>query len=340
MISEQTSVQRPSLDPKELEGALRVGAVLCDSLARVIRGRSDTIRLVVTALLADGHALLEDYPGSGKTTLAKTLGRLISKDHNSDTHILPFRRIQFTPDMLPGDVLGVNIFDPKTGTFNFLHGPIFAHVVLADEINRTGPKVQAAFLECMAEKQVTLDNITHPLDELFFVLGTQNPLDLAGTYALPQVQLDRFIFKIPMSYVDAATEFEILAEHDEIRKTSETVSPVCTRSDILSARRVCRQVFIHPALRSAIVDISQATRETPLIQFGASTRAALMLQSAIKAFALVNGRDYAVEDDLKYVAPFVLLHRLRFHPGAGDPRVALERLMEPHIEKLIRSSLR
>jgi len=320
---------------------------LCSSLEKVIRGRSDTIKLVIAGLIADGHVLLEDYPGSGKTTLSKTLGRLIAPDpaaggrypSRSSDPILPFRRIQFTPDMLPGDVLGVNIFDPKNGQFSFMHGPVFAHIVLADEINRTGPKVQAAFLECMAEKQVTLDNVTRPLDQLFFVLGTQNPLDIAGTYPLPQVQLDRFLLKVPMSYVDATTEREILAQHDSIQANSEHIAPVCTRSDVLAVREACIHVHVSENLRAAIVAIIQATRNNPLIQFGASTRAALMLQTAIKAWALISGRDFATEDDLKSMAPYVLLHRLRFHAGAGEPSEALSRLMQPHLEALIRKGV-
>lgn len=320
---------------------------LCSALEKVIRGRSDTIRLVVAALVADGHVLLEDYPGSGKTTLSKTLGRLIAADDSarnkypsvSSDPIVPFRRIQFTPDMLPGDVLGVNIFDPKVGQFYFMHGPVFAHVVLADEINRTGPKVQAAFLECMAEKQVTMDNVTRPLDQLFFVLGTQNPLDIAGTYPLPQVQLDRFLLKVPMSYVDSANECEILENYSSIKDASISIDPVCTRSDILDARKACEEVHIAAPLRQAIIDIVQSTRGNPMIQFGASTRAALMLQSAVKAWALTNGRSHATEDDLRYMAPYVLLHRLRFHAGAGEPGKALEVLMQPSIEKLVRRTL-
>lgn len=314
---------------------------LTDGLTTVIKGRDDTIKLVLSALVADGHVLLEDYPGSGKTTLTKTLGGLIAKDGNEvdGDHVLPFRRIQFTPDMLPGDVLGVNIFEPKTGRFDFLHGPIFAHVVLADEINRTGPKVQAAFLECMAEKQVTIDNVTYPLDELFFVVGTQNPLDIAGTYPLPLVQLDRFLFKIPMSYVDAETEYDILAQHDTIKRAVVEVKPVCSRSDIIHARSVAQNVYIAPALRKAVVDIVQATRNNTLLQFGASTRAAIMLQEALRGWALVNERDYCKEDDLKFLAQFVLLHRLRFHGGAGEPAEALKQLMNPHIEALIAAGL-
>lgn len=319
-----------------MDAALDTGHRLVEALSRVIRGQRDTIKLVVCALLADGHALLEDYPGSGKTTLAKTLGRLIAVDRTST--FLPFRRIQFTPDMLPGDVLGVNVFEPQSGKFNFISGPVFAHIVLADEINRAGPKVQAAFLESMAEKQITIDNVTHRLDPLFFVLGTQNPLDMAGTYPLPLVQLDRFLMKIPMRYVDAATEVTILEDHARIRDAMENISPVCRREEILQARLAVEKIIIQPHLREAIVNLVQETRRSPLLQFGASTRAALMLQSAIRAWALINGRSFATEDDLKAVCPYVLLHRMRFHPGAGSPMEALNQIVAPVMERLIRAT--
>ena len=325
----------------QFEQAIKVARALSDGLSKVIRGRADTIRFVVTALLADGHILLEDYPGSGKTTLSKTLGRLISKDGHESVgeHILPFRRIQFTPDMLPGDVLGVNIFEPKSGTFRFQHGPVFAHIVLADEINRTGPKVQAAFLECMAEKQVTIDNVTYPLDQLFFVVGTQNPLDIAGTYPLPLVQLDRFLLKVPMSYVDTKTELEILRDHEKISESVDHIASVCSRSEVLAARGAVQNVHVSDNLREALVNIVQSTRGNSLIQWGASTRAALMLQRAVRAYALINSRDYATEDDLKQIAPYVLLHRLKFHGAAGDPKIALQQLMAPHIENLVRKGV-
>lgn len=320
--------------------AIKTAQSLTSALERVIKGRADTIKLLISALLADGHVLLEDYPGSGKTTLTKTLGRLISNSTSSKgaEHILPFRRIQFTPDMLPGDVLGVNIFDPKSGTFHFMHGPVFAHVVLADELNRTGPKVQAAFLECMAEKQVTIDNATYALDKLFFVVGTQNPLDIAGTYPLPLVQLDRFMLKVPMQYVDAKSEYEILENYSEIAETALNIEAVCTRDDVLQSRTATENVHLSANLRSCIIEIVQASRNNPLLQFGASTRAALMLQSASKAWALINGRDYASEEDLKTMAPYVLLHRLKFHAGAGNAKHALEQMMAPAFESLIAKS--
>lgn len=312
--------------------AFQIAERLSKSLTSVIRGRNDTIKLVLTGLFADGHVLLEDYPGSGKTTLTKTLGRLISAQSKFE----PFRRIQFTPDLLPGDVLGVNVFEPKNGTFRFIQGPIFAHVVLADELNRAGPKVQSAFLECMAEKQVTIENQTYKLDDLFFVVGTQNPIDVAGTYPLPLVQLDRFLLKVPMPYVDASTEEQILREHGDIREGSISISPVCSREDILACRKLCKAVKITDGLRKGIVEIVQSTRGNNLIQWAASTRAAIMLQDAVRGFALVSGRDYATEDDLVAVAPFALLHRLKFHPGAGEPKKLLRDLMAPAIEKLAR----
>ena len=319
------------------EQAIEVVKRLEVSLEKVIRGRTDTVRLVLTGLVANGHVLLEDYPGSGKTTLAKTLGRSIdcSRSDAASRGIIPFRRIQFTPDLLPSDVLGVNVFEPKSGSFRFQHGPIFAHVLLADEINRTGPKVQAAFLECMAERQVTLDNVTYPLDELFFVIGTQNPLDLAGTYPLPLVQLDRFLLRIPMRYVDATTELEILRDADSIQDHVDHVTPIVTREEILNARKAVQQVQVADVVRQTIVGIVQATRNNPILQFGASTRAAIMFQRAVAGWALCNGRDYVTEDDVRDIAPHVLMHRLRFHPGAGTPQQAFAELLRPHLENLV-----
>ena len=324
----------PASSDTDFSFAHSISHTLIDGVASVVKGRNDTITKIIAALLADGHVLLEDYPGSGKTTLAKALGKLIAPAA-SNKDIVQFRRIQFTPDLLPGDVLGVSIFDQKSSEFRFLPGPIFAHVVLADEINRTGPKVQAAFLECMAEKQVTIDNQTHRLDDLFFVIGTQNPIDMAGTYPLPQVQLDRFLFKISMPYVDAATELLLLEEHNTIVETASHLSAVITRDDVIKARRIVQNVTVHPSIQKGIVNIVQATRGNTAIQYGVSTRAALMVQQAIKAFAVIAGRDYCTEDDLKIALPAVLGHRIKFHQSAGHPAEALARLTDPFLEQVI-----
>jgi len=333
--------KRLSMDRENtIKQAIVTLATLTESIEKIIRGRRDTIDLVLTGLVSGGHVLIEDYPGSGKTTLAKTLGRLIASSPQSDvkSHILPFRRIQFTPDLLPSDVLGVNIFDPNTGTFRFQHGPIFAHVVLADEINRTGPKVQAAFLECMAERQVTIDNVTHSLDRFFFVIGTQNPLDLAGTYPLPLVQLDRFLLRIPMSYVGAETELEILKDSSQIEKSSSEVVPVVSREEVIIAQHATAMVHVDQSLLEVIVGLVQETRQSLDLQFGASTRAAIMLKNAVASWALIKGRDYATEDDLKFLAPFVLLHRLKFIPGSEQPKQIFEGILEKQIEKFTRNA--
>ena len=322
-------------DTDNFESAYKTVNELINGLKRAIMGRDDTLKLLITALMADGHVLVEDYPGSGKTTMTKTLGGLIRQDN--DSQVAPYSRIQFTPDMLPGDVLGVTIFNRESNSFHFKPGPVFANIVLADEINRTGPKVQAAFLECMAEKQVTIDNATYKLDDLFFVVGTQNPLDIAGTYPLPIVQLDRFLLKIPMGYVNEETELQILEEHGAIKEASSNPTPVCTRSEVLEARKMADKVKLNQNLRRAMVEIVQATRGNPLLRYGASTRAALMLQAATKAYALVNNRSYATEDDLKFIAPYVLLHRLSFQ--TNDAKGALQELMAPAMEGLIGGAL-
>ncbi len=308
-------------------------------LRNIIKGRDDTIDLVLTGLFADGHVLLEDYPGSGKTTLAKTLGNLINCPENNSAEVTlsPFRRVQFTPDLLPTDVLGVNIFEPKSGSFIFQQGPIFSHILLADEMNRTGPKVQAAFLECMAERQVTIDNKTYPLDDLFFVLGTQNPLDLAGTYPLPMVQLDRFLLKIPMNYVSREMELVILKESDKIKENVENISPIVSRDDVLNARKEIKNMSISNSILECIVSIVQDTRVNPIFQYGASTRAAIMFKQALASFAMIKGRDFVTEDDVKHLAPYVLLHRLKINAGAGEPKKVFTEFVEKHIEKLVRN---
>ena len=309
-------------------------------VAAQILGRDEVIELVLAALLADGHVLLEDFPGSGKTTLAKALGHSIVDDRPED-EIADFRRIQFTPDLLPSDVTGVAVFDAATSRFTFRHGPIFAHVVLADEINRTSPKVQAAMLEAMGEKQVTVDNATHRLDELFFVIATQNPLDLAGTYPLPVAQLDRFLFKIRMLHIDREAELDVLATRRERRDAEREDLPKVTRAELLEARRAVDEgIAIHPGVRDCLVDVSRALRADPRVLQGNSTRSLVVLLPALQARALLRGRDHVTTDDLEALLPRVLGHRVELAPEAPDFDEVLRDALAAPLERLSRSTLR
>ncbi len=319
-----------------MNAAIATTAQLTEALNKVVLGRADTVKAVVTSLIAGGHVLIEDYPGSGKTTLARTLGRLIAPPNSFADHLSMFKRIQFTPDMLPSDVLGVTIFEPNTATFRFSPGPVFAHIVLADELNRTGPKVQAAFLECMAEKQVTIEGVTKRLDPLFFVIATQNPLDIAGTYPLPMVQLDRFMIRVPMNYVDSSTELEILKKAAQISIDSYAIKPIISFDEIIAAQQAIANVMIKEPIQRAIVDLVQRTRRDSSLALGASTRAAVLLQQALKGYAIVHGREFVIEDDLKELAPLVLMHRLKFHGSSNEQKVSFQRLLDGVIEQLVR----
>ncbi len=308
-------------------------------LKLAVRGRDEVIELLLVALLADGHVLLEDFPGSGKTTLARALGEAITTD-GGDSHIASFRRIQFTPDLLPSDVTGTTVFEPQTHAFVFRRGPVFAHVVLADEINRTSPKVQAAMLEAMAEKQVTIDDTSHPLDELFFVIATQNPLDLAGTYPLPRPQLDRFLFKIRMTHIARADELQVLGDYPAPRLQRAAELPGAKRSEVIAARTVLRaEVALHTAVREALVDIAAALRNDNRLVSGVSTRALVLLLPALQARALLKGRDYVGPEDVAALAPHVFQHRIEPAPGIDDTAPVVRDAMTPAIEKLARLSL-
>ena len=305
-----------------------------------VRGRDEVIELVLVALLADGHVLLEDYPGSGKTTLAKALGDAI-EDDGSDDQIASFRRIQFTPDLLPSDITGTTVFDPNTNRFFFRPGPVFAHVVLADEINRTSPKVQAAMLEAMGEKQATVDNETHTLDDLFFVIATQNPLDLAGTFPLPSPQLDRFLFKIEMKHVDRASELDVLSSIAERRSGPGHELPRAHRGELLAARRtVEEQVYVAQEIREALVDVAAATREHPHVLQGVSTRSLVMALPALQARALLRGRSFVSAEDLEALAPAIFGHRLELTPAANGAAEVVRECLVGALEKLARASLR
>ena len=338
----------------ELDAARATLLKLVNIVKTKVIGRDEVIELCVIALVADGHVLLEDFPGSGKTKLAKTLGEAIvgqmppnvsDDESGAESGIAAFRRIQFTPDLLPSDVTGVPIFDPRNNSFHFRRGPIFAHVVLADEINRTSPKVQSAMLEAMGEKQVSVDNTTYPLGELFFVIATQNPLDLVGTYPLPTPQLDRFLFKLTMQHIDREAELEVLSTHLDRQQTFHDDEAVHSRTvsqiDLLHARRIIdSEVEISSAVKVALVDISRDLRSDPRVLQGNSTRSIVLMLPALKAAAALDGRNYVSAADIEKLLPRVFAHRLELAPGAGDVNALLRELMLPSMEQLARSTLR
>ncbi|MEW6278596.1 MAG: AAA family ATPase [Candidatus Eremiobacterota bacterium] len=308
-------------------------------LKHAIRGRDDVIELLLVALMADGHVLLEDYPGSGKTTLAKTLGEAIADDSPGEL-IAPFRRIQFTPDLLPSDITGVSVFEPDTGSFVFRPGPLFAHVVLGDEINRTSPKVQSAMLEAMAEKQVTVDNVSYKLDDLFFVIATQNPRDQAGTYPLPVAQLDRFLFKIRMTHIDRDAELDVLNSYKD-RRSADGNLPGVTRSEVVQARRaVDEHVYIHPNVHTCLVDVARALRASPQVLQGVSTRSLVLLLPALQACALLRGRNYVLPEDVAHLSPHVFTHRMELAPGSENPHQLIRECSKPALEQLSRQTLK
>ncbi len=324
----------------DLNGAYSVVQRLRTRLQTAVRGRDEVIDLLVIALLADGHMLLEDYPGSGKTTLAKALGDCIIDD-KPDDDISTFRRIQFTPDLLPSDVTGTTIFDPNTNKFFFRAGPIFAHVVLADEINRTSPKVQSAMLEAMAEKQTTVDNRTRKLDELFFVIATQNPLDLAGTFPLPSAQLDRFLFKVKMHHIHREAELEVLASFKARRAGAGSDLARVTRTEIVDARNVVEgQIHVAPEVRECLVDIAGRTRSDPRILQGASTRSLVLMIPALQARALTRVRDYVNAEDVEALSTFIFGHRLELAPGTDNVDAVLRECLTDPLERLARSTMK
>jgi MoxR-like ATPase len=293
--------------------AREVVSHLTANVERVISGKPDAIRLAVIALLAEGHLLIEDVPGVGKTMLAKALARSID---------CPMHRIQFTPDLLPGDVTGVSVFDQRTGTFEFRPGAVFASIVLGDEINRASPKTQSALLEAMEEQQVTVDGRTYPLPQPFMVIATQNPVEMEGTYPLPEAQRDRFCLQISIGYPDRSSEVAMLDSHDTADPLS-AISAVTDGDTVTALRRVARAMFVSEAVKRYVVDIVSATRQDPLLRLGASPRASVHLVQAAKALGLVKGRDHVLPDDVQALAVPVLSHRVLLSPHAHlDHRTA------------------
>lgn len=270
------------------------------NINKVMIGKEDVATLSLVALLAQGHVLLEDVPGVGKTMLVRTLAKSLDCD---------FRRIQFTPDLLPSDVTGVSIYNPKELEFEFRGGPIFGNIILADEINRTSPKTQSSLLEAMEEKNVTIDGKTKPLKQPFFVMATQNPIEYEGTYPLPEAQLDRFILKLKMGYPTFTEELEML-ERTSSNHPIESIEAVIDRDQLVEIQEEVKDVYIDRNVQQYIINLVTRTRENDAIYLGVSPRGSIALMKAAKAYAYIYGRDYVLPDDVKYLAPFVLSHRI------------------------------
>ena len=276
------------------------------NIQRAIQGKSEVVDLVLLCLVSEGHLLIEDVPGVGKTSLAKALSRSIDAS---------FGRVQFTPDLLPSDVVGVTVWNRSDSEFEFRRGPIFASIVLGDEINRASPKTQSAMLEAMAEGQVTVDNSTYHLGPPFMVIATQNPIEHEGTYPLPESQLDRFLMRVSVGYPDRASEMDVLDMHGDTSPL-DTIAPVATGADVEDMIKITRAVHVAPALKAYLVDMADATRRHPHLTLGMSPRATLSLQRVARARAAANGRNYVVPDDIKTLAEPVLAHRLMVTPEA------------------------
>jgi MoxR-like ATPase len=315
-----TSPTVPTLDPRQGLGE-HAGRLerLRDNVAGVLLGKPEAVQLALVALLSDGHLLIEDVPGIGKTLLAKAMARSLG---------CSFHRIQFTPDLLPGDLLGTSVYHQASASFVFQPGPLFAQVVLADEINRATPRTQSALLEAMSDRQVSMDGRTYPLGPPFFVLATQNPYEFEGTYPLPESQLDRFLIRLRLGYPDRAAERLILAGHRE-GEPVDRLQPVLSGEDVVALQLAVRTVRFDDRLADYLLELVEATRLHPEVRLGASTRAALSLYRAAQALALLEGRTYVIPDDVKRLAGPVLAHRLLVRRGsAGSAHDAGLQLVE------------
>lgn len=278
----------------------KLTADIAENISRVIYGKDREIKFVTAALLCRGHVLLDDIPGTGKTSLARALAKSISADCT---------RIQFTPDLLPSDITGINFFNQRTSEFEFRRGPLFTNIVIADEINRTTPRTQSALLECMGEYQATIDGVTYKLEEPFFVIATQNPIESQGTFPLPEAQTDRFFMKLSLGYPDRDSEKKMLSEYT-LSTPLDSLKAVCGKEDVIAATDDVKNIKVGDKIKDYIIAIATATRETDRLRLGVSPRGTLALMRASQAWAAINGRDYVLPDDVKAVSVPVLAHRV------------------------------
>ncbi len=297
---------------------------LAANIQIVIKGQKNCIRYILAGLASSGHILLEDNPGTGKTTLAKALAKSIDSD---------FKRIQFTPDLLPSDILGVSIFDPSKKVFKFHHGPVFTNILLADEINRASPRTQSALLESMAEGQVSIDGKILNLDELFFVIGTQNSIESSGTYPLPEAQMDRFAMQLQMGYVQREQEAQILSEQQKLHPIN-TLTPCVTLKEILKLRNMVNQVFIAKELKLYMVDLVNKTREKTGISLGASPRATIALMKTAQALAIFDNQAFVTADHIQKIAVYVIAHRLVLDPQSTFSGVTAKSIVEEILKSI------
>ncbi|HEY6961791.1 MAG TPA: MoxR family ATPase [Gaiellaceae bacterium] len=307
----------------ELEEVGRLAAAVIDEVEKAVVGKRDALELLMLGVLADGHVLLEDYPGLAKTLMARSFAQALSID---------FSRIQFTPDLMPSDVTGSSVFNQREADFEFRPGPIFANLLLADEINRAPPKTQAALLEAMQERQVTTEGETRSLGPPFLVLATQNPIEYEGTYPLPEAQLDRFLLRMSVGYPSREDEWQVLADR-AARQTDEVeLSPVVDRTTLLEMQHACESVYVSEPVGLYMVDLVNATRDAPSIQVGASPRGSLALLKLSRCRAALDGRDYVTPDDVKAVAVPALAHRLTLRPELWVQRVSADDVVRSRLE--------